>query len=51
MKCYPITRLGRALELWEVDTPLVSRRLADESGKFVSPTHRPLLPLWRHPWY
>jgi hypothetical protein len=31
--------------------PQISRRSAHESGKVVSPTHRPLLPQRKYSWY
>jgi hypothetical protein len=43
-KSYPITGLDRPLSLQEVEAPRISRQSANESGKFVSPMHRPPLP-------
>ena len=40
---YIITGLDRPLGLQEVETPKISRKLAYESDKVVSPTHRPPL--------
>jgi hypothetical protein len=40
----PITGMDRPLGLREVGAPRIFRQSAHESGKVVSPTHRPSLP-------
>jgi hypothetical protein len=40
---YPIIGQDRLLGLQEVGAPRISRQLAHEGGKVVSPTHRPSL--------
>jgi hypothetical protein len=45
-------RPGEAAGLQGVEAPRISRQTAHESGKFVSPTYRPPLPLpRRYPLY
>jgi len=41
---YPITALNRPLRLQKVKVTRISKQSAYESGKVVSPTHRPTLP-------
>jgi hypothetical protein len=41
---YPYTDLDRPLGLQDVQVPMISRQSAHESGKVVSPTHRPPWP-------
>jgi len=48
---YPITGLDRTLGLEEFEVPRISRQSVHESGKFVSPMHRPPLPHTRNPRY
>jgi len=43
---YPYTGLDKSLGGWEVEASTLSRQLALESGKFLSPKHLPPLP-----WY
>jgi hypothetical protein len=43
-KAVPFAGLGRPWRLQEVEASRISRRSAHESGKVVSPTHRPPLP-------
>jgi len=46
-----LSGLERPLGLQKVEVPKISRQSAHEGGKVVSPTHQPLLPARRHPWY
>jgi hypothetical protein len=43
--------LGQPLGLQEVEASRIFRQPANEGGKFVTPTHRPFLTLWRYSWY
>jgi len=43
--------LYKPLGLQKVEAPKISRQLAQESGKVVSPTHRPRLPPRVYFWY
>jgi len=47
---YPFTGLDRPLGLQEFEAPRLSRQLAYESGKVVSPAHCPPVPTKRYPW-
>jgi len=40
---FPITGLDMPLGLQEFEAPKISRHLAHDDGKFVSPIHRPPL--------
>jgi len=48
---YPSTDLDIPLGLQEVQAARTFRQSAHASDKAVSPTHRPLLPSGRYPWY
>jgi hypothetical protein len=45
------TGLNRPLGLQELEAPRISRQLAYESGKVVSPTHQLPVPPMRYLWY
>ena len=45
MQRYPITGLDRPLALQKNEAPRIPRQYAYESGRLVSPTFRPPLPL------
>jgi hypothetical protein len=47
---HPSTGLDGPLGFQDVKTPRISRQLALEGGKVVSPTHRSPLPPRRHSW-
>ena len=42
---------GQALLFQQFKAPRISRQLAHECHRVVSPTHRPLLPPRRNPWF
>ena len=48
---YSCSDLDRSRKLQELQAPRILRQSAHESGKGVSPTHRPPLPPMEDPWY
>jgi hypothetical protein len=43
--------LYKHLGLQKVEAPKISRQIAQEGGKVVSPTHRPPITPRKHSWY
>ena len=42
---------GDALRVQEIEAPRTCKQSTNESGKLVSSTHRPPLPIAEDPWY